>query len=99
MTPYTSLASSSKGRPVVGWEGGGVAGGKVDGTVGGEVVKFLTSPKATTTPELELRVFRGLPNWVGDAKVSEERGATARETAGRMLPSTAGFGRFTRCQS
>jgi len=68
MTPYTSLASSSKGRPVVGWAGGSVADGKVDGIVGGEFVKPLASPKATTIPELALRVFRGLPNRVWDAE-------------------------------
>jgi hypothetical protein len=43
--------------------GGGVTDGRVEGSIGGDAVELFTSPKATTTPELELSVFRGLPNW------------------------------------
>jgi hypothetical protein len=91
------LASSSKGKPEVGWGGaGGVA--DEDTAVGDDVV-LLNSLRATTTPEEELSVLRGLPNVAWLATMSAERGATARETAGSRLPSAAGFGRFARCQS
>lgn len=61
ITPYTSLASSSKGNPVVGCRdtGGGVA--DVDIAAGEDPV-LLKSPRATTTPEEVVNVFRGLPN-------------------------------------
>ena len=62
MTPYTSLASSSKGNPVVGCGGaGGVA--DVDAAVGEDTV-LLKSARATTTPEEVFNVLRGLPNKV-----------------------------------
>jgi hypothetical protein len=53
-------------------------------------------------PEFEESVFRGLlkaeevPTL---APVDDGNGVTARETAGRMPPSIAAFGRFVRCQS
>lgn len=55
---------------------------------------------ATTNPVVEERVFRGLLKeelFVVD--VSTACGATARETAFRIPPSTAGFRYFVRCQS
>jgi hypothetical protein len=110
MTPYTSLASSSKGRPALEtaptappWActSGGVAVGA--GTPG----DWLPSPSATMTPELEARVLRGLEKGVPGAEPGAEpttegggRGESACETPGRRPPpSFARFGRFVRCQS
>ena len=111
MTPYTSLASSSKGRPALEaaptappWacRSGGVAAGA--GTPG----DWLPSLSATMTPELEARVLRGLEKGVPDAEPGAEpatedeegTGESACETPGRRPPpSFARFGRFVRCQS
>lgn len=89
-TPYTSFASSSKGRVFdlacsVGF------GRDVTGS----------SPTATTNPDVEDNVFRGLlnPDGVG-ATLSVASGETAWETAFKMPPpSPARFGCLVRCQS
>jgi len=107
-TPYTSLASSSKARPVPEVAAGVAAGG---GGGGGGVPPggwLLASLSATRTPEVEERVLRGLVKGVpgvepgAEAGPEEEggRGETARETAGRRAPPWfARFGRLVRCQS
>jgi hypothetical protein len=94
MTPYTSFASSSKGKPV---DGVGVLGLCSAGTDGCDAGSFT----ATTTPELEARVLRGLlkADELAEGSVAAGSGWTARDTAGRIPPSTAAFGRLVRCQS
>lgn len=70
MTPYTSFASSSKGKPV----------GATEEDAGGAFVwrsalpwGSALSPTATTTPDVDESVFRGLlivdPGTAGDASV------------------------------
>jgi hypothetical protein len=111
-TPYTSFASSSKGKPAEAEAappappsacctgGGGVAVDEA-GTPG----DWLPSANATTTPELEARVLRGLEKGVPGAEPATEmveggRGESACETPGRRAPpSLARFGRLARCQS
>lgn len=78
---------------------GGAGGVAEDDIAVGDVAVSLKSLRATTTPEEAFNELRALPNVGWLIIVSVERGATARETAGNILPSTAGFGRFTRCQS
>jgi hypothetical protein len=90
MTPYTSFASSSNVRAF----DFGVS------SVACVRVKDGSSAVATTNPEFEERVFRGLLKVEKfAAEVSASCGATARDTALRMPPSTAGLGRLVRCQS
>ena len=63
---------------------------------------IVPSFKATTIPVVEERVLRGLLYADGDvlpSTVVEGTGETAWETATRIPPSTAGLGRFVRCQS
>jgi hypothetical protein len=88
-TPYTSFASSSKGNPV---DDCGVGAGAVCNN-GGVADSSFT---AITTPVLDDNVLRGLD--AAECR-SDVKGATARETPGRMPPSTACFGRLVRCQS
>lgn len=98
MTPYTSFASSSKGRPVFCCDMDAVA----DCDSAGPDVWDIISFTATTTPELEDSVLRGLLNtdeFPAFTSCKEGLGETARETAGRIPPSTAALGRFVRCQS
>jgi hypothetical protein len=123
MTPYTSLDSSSKGRPALAevalpappppWVCTG--GGGVPVVDAGRPGDWLPSLNATRTPELEVRVLRGLEKGVPDAEPGAEpvpaaaeevegrasgRGERACETPGRRVPpSFARFGRFARCQS
>lgn len=109
MTPYTSLASSSKGRPALALEPPptptpteGVDGG--GGVPGDWLPASLT---AMRTPEVEESVLRGLEKGVPCAEeepAAEEeedgRGERACETPGRSAPpSLARFGRLLRCQS
>jgi hypothetical protein len=105
MTPYTNLASSSKGNPVpeaaplVTAVGGGGGGGGVRVSVP-EGEEWLASPNATTTPEVEERVLRGLEKGVDpDVGVpGRSGGETACETPGRRVPlSLARLGRMVRC--
>ncbi len=88
MTPYTSLASSSNERPVLVI---GLSVAEIGVWRSGDGCSI--SLTATTTPELDESVFRGL------ARLSPPRAETAWLTAGRRPPSTAGFGRRVRCQS
>lgn len=57
----------------------------------------------TTTPVVDESVFRGLlnpeDNPVLTSVLVEGTGETAWETPGNIPPSTAGLGRFVRCQS
>lgn len=89
-TPYTSLASSSKGSPVSLF---------VDGTC---ALGCGFSFTATTIPVLDDSVFRGLlkaeillvlSTWLTDV------GATDCDTAGKVPPGAAGFGLLALCQS
>jgi len=89
MTPYTSFVSSSNGRALDFGPSSGACGGVE-----------ASSPMATTNPVVEERVFRGLPKVeLFAVDVSAARGATARETAFRIPPSTAGLRYLVRCQS
>ena len=89
MTPYTSFASSSKGRAF----DFGPSGGGCEGTE-------ESWPTATTNPVVEERVFRGLLKVeLFAVDVSTATGETERETPFRMPPSTARFRCFVRCQS
>ena len=63
---------------------------------------MVGSLNATRTPEVEVRVLRGLEKGVPDAEDGAEveggGGETACETAGRSAPpSLARFGRLVRC--
>jgi hypothetical protein len=89
MTPYTNFASSSNGNPVDDC-GGGAA--PLWGSNDGAGSSFT----AITTPVLDESVLLLLN---AATSASDEYGAMARETPGRMPPSTACFGRFVRCQS
>jgi hypothetical protein len=84
MTPYTSLDSSSKGRPALEaappptppWVctggGGGGGGGGVAVADAGKPGDWLPSLYAMRTPELEARVLRGLEKGVPDAEPGAE---------------------------
>jgi hypothetical protein len=90
-TPYTSFASSSKGRPLtdrcaVGW-----------GTGGGKDVCGSALLTATTIPVLEDNELTVRIGSMGLGVL--EVWVTARETAGRILPSAAGLSLFGRFQS
>lgn len=106
-TPYTSLASSSNGKPALALaldatpDGGGGGGG--GGVVPGDCV-WLASPNATMMPEVEVSVLRGLEKGVPDVEDGAEvevegaGGERACETPGRSAPpSLARFGRLVRC--
>jgi len=114
-TPYTSLASSSNGRPETEaalpapppWACTGAGGVAVDAGRPGDCLPSLI---ATRMPELGARVLRGLEKGVPGAEPGAEpvpaaeevegRGERACETPGRRAPpSFARFGRFVRCQS
>ena len=85
ITPYTNFASSSNGNADI----------EVDMFCAGS-----SSPTATTIPEDDCSVLRGLPYDVAFIEISPGcRYAIARETAGRMASFGAGLGRFVRCQS
>jgi len=90
-TPYTSLASSSNGRPPCDWD-------VVDACTG---TGFVDSLSATTIPVVDDSVFLGLLKAVLDAvSIAVLRGCdTAWDTAARIPPSPAGFGFLDRCQS
>lgn len=94
-TPYTSFASSSNGSPV----GCCCCASVVE--VGGGVDRAGFSLEATTIPVDDDRVFRGLlkADTLTLTFSAIVAGEIARETAGSRLPSTAGRGRFVRCQS
>jgi len=89
-TPYTSFASSSKGR-VFDLACSAVCDRGVAGS----------SPTATTNPDVEDNVFLGLLNADGvGAVLSVAGGETAWETAFKMPPpSPARLGCLVRCQS
>jgi len=105
MTPYTSLASSSKGKPAPAPDAAPPAA-VVDGGVpvpeGGD---WPASPNATRTPEVEERVLRGLEKGVdtgveppAEDEAGRRGGERACETPGRSAPpSLARFGRLVRC--
>ena len=58
---------------------------------------------ATSIPVVDESVFRGLLKPKDDPALTsvlvEATGETAWETPGNIPPSTAGLGRFVRCQS
>ena len=58
---------------------------------------------ATTIPVVDESVFRGLLKPEDSAALTsvlvERTGETAWDTPGKIPPSTAGLGRFVRCQS
>lgn len=96
MTPYTNLASSSKGRPALvevappatpPWactsDGGGGGGGGV-AVDAGRPGDWLPSLNATRTPELEARVLRGLEKGVPGAEPGAEPVPPAAEEAEGM---------------
>lgn len=95
-TPYTSLTSSSKDKPVL-----DIPTGDGGACSNGETVDWaFISLTATTTPEADVKVFLGLEYIVNVEELVSAAGATtACETAGRMPLSTAGFGRRVLCQS
>jgi hypothetical protein len=112
MTPYTSLASSSKGRPALALDVALPA--TVNGGGGGVPLPvpdkgtWPASPNATTTPEAEESVLRGLEKGVDpgvgvpgaeeDEAAGSKGGERACETPGRSAPpSLARFGRLVRC--
>lgn len=90
--PKTSLASSSNGNTAIDVVVAELAGiwSKLGGGDEGLV--------ATTIPDTDERVFRGLLNGV-PASVAAGVAAIALDTPGSIPPSPAGRGRFVRCQS
>ena len=101
MTPYTSLASSSKGKPVLVTPGGCWAtAGEAVGGRSGDRASFT----ATTTPEVDRSELRGLPKAAARALLEAASAAEAEadieaQTPGIRPPSAAGLGRRVRCQS
>lgn len=96
MTPYTSLASSSKARPEEEFWGG-VPAEEEGSKAPVEPPRRASSFMATTTPVVDANVFRGL--LYADGRSEGGWGSTERETPGRRLPCAAGLGRLDRCQS
>jgi len=90
--------------PAAAVDGGGGGGGVRVPVPGSE--DWLASPNATTTPEVEERVLRGLEKGVdpgvgvpgAEDEAGRSAGETACETPGRSVPlSLARFGRLVRC--
>jgi hypothetical protein len=100
-TPNTSLASSSNGSAVEDADAAGCASVAAVWSSGGGGDAARLSCTATTTPETDESVLRGLLNAEPPAPPSAGADAApiARETAGRSPPSAAGRGRRVRCQS
>lgn len=86
MTPYTSLASSSKGSPapaeVTADDDDGGGGGGVPGDDEDVMVWPAASLNATRMPEVDVRVLRGLEKGVGTGVPGAEPGAEEDEVGG-----------------
>lgn len=92
-TPYTNLASSSKGRPALEAAAAGDAlpapwvcnrgGAAVGGGGGGAPGDWPASLNATRMPEVAARVLRGLEKGVAAAEPGAEPGAEDEDGGGR----------------